>query len=180
LKPRRPDPDGGGRLRRPVGALRHEKVETWLRQPFLKESADGERPRGRRLRYAVGELLDCTRCMGASSALGLVALRLRSPAAGRIATTVLAASAGNDVLQTAYSLLCARANAAREQTVGPHAPVQRCPASRLSACSTVQAFDDRRRGRDHEPRPGTPQGGCRARPPAARRSAPSPASTAGL
>ena len=33
------------------------------------------KPKGRRLRYAVGELLTCTRCMGAWSALGLVALR---------------------------------------------------------------------------------------------------------
>ncbi len=53
-----------------------EKVETWVRQPFLEERADGKRPRGRRLRYAVGELLNCTRCMGAWSALGLVALRV--------------------------------------------------------------------------------------------------------
>ena len=51
------------------------------------------------MRYAVGELLTCTRCMGAWSALGLVALRLHSPAAGRTVATVLAASAGNDVLQ---------------------------------------------------------------------------------
>jgi hypothetical protein len=93
----------------------HEKVETWLRQPFVEERPDGKRPRGRRLRYAVGELLNCTRCMGAWSALGLVALRAHSPAAGRTVTTVLAASAGNDVLQTAFSLLCAKANAAREQ-----------------------------------------------------------------
>jgi hypothetical protein len=94
----------------------HEKVETWLRQPFVDESGDGKRPRGRRLRYAVGELLNCTRCMGAWSALGLVALRLHSPAAGRSATAVLAASAGNDMLQTAFTLMCARANAAKEQS----------------------------------------------------------------
>jgi len=100
----------------------HEKVETWLRQPFLDESAGGKRPRGRRLRYAVGELLDCTRCMGAWSALGLVALRLHSPPAGRTAIAVLAASAGNDMLQTAYSLLCARANVAQEQSAEPPRP----------------------------------------------------------
>jgi hypothetical protein len=94
----------------------HEKAETWLRQPFVDESSDGKRPRGRRLRYAVGELLNCTRCMGAWSALGLVALRLYSPAAGRTATAVLAASAGNDMLQTAFTLMCARANAAKEQS----------------------------------------------------------------
>ena len=40
-----------------------------------RSAPTGKRPRGRRLRYAVGELLNCTRCMGAWSALGLVALR---------------------------------------------------------------------------------------------------------
>jgi hypothetical protein len=92
----------------------HEKIETWLREPFVEERPEGKRPRGRRLRYAVGELLGCTRCVGAWSALGLVALRVHSPAAGRMVTTVLAASAGNDVLQSAFSLLCAKANAAHE------------------------------------------------------------------
>jgi hypothetical protein len=100
----------------------HEKAETWLRQPFVHEGADGKRPRGRRLRYAVGELMNCTRCMGAWGALGLVALRLHSPAAGRTATTVLAASAGNDLLQTAFSLLCERANAAKEEAAEPPRP----------------------------------------------------------
>jgi hypothetical protein len=93
----------------------HEKVESWLRQPFVEERPDGKRPRGRRMRYAVGELLNCTRCMGAWSALGLVALRLHAPNAGRTVTTVLAASAGNDILQTAFSLLCARANTAQSE-----------------------------------------------------------------
>jgi Protein of unknown function (DUF1360) len=101
----------------------NEKVETWLRQPFVEEHPDGKRPRGRRLRYAVGELLNCTRCMGAWSALGIVALRVHSPAAGHTVTTVLAASAANDLLQAGFSLLCARTNAAqaradREAQVG--------------------------------------------------------------
>jgi uncharacterized protein DUF1360 len=91
----------------------HEKVETWVRQPFVEEHADGKRPKGRRLRYAIGELLSCTRCMGAWSALALVALRLHSPTTGRTATTVLAASGASDVLHSAFSLLCARATAAQ-------------------------------------------------------------------
>jgi hypothetical protein len=102
----------------------HEKVETWLRRPFVEESAGGKRPRGRRMRYAIGELLNCTRCVGAWSALGLVALRLHSPAVGRTATTVLAASAGNDVLQTAFSLLCARATAAQERSADAPRPYE--------------------------------------------------------
>jgi hypothetical protein len=88
----------------------HEKVETWLRRPFVDEGGEGKRPKGRRLRYAVGELLTCTRCTGAWSALGLVALRLHSPAAGRTVAAVLAASAGNDMLQAGFSWLCAGAN----------------------------------------------------------------------
>ena len=92
----------------------HEKAETWLRRPFVEERPDGKRPRGRRLRYAVGELLDCTRCMGAWTGLGLVALRLHAPGPGRAVTSVLAVSAGNDLLQTAFRLLCARANATQE------------------------------------------------------------------
>jgi hypothetical protein len=87
--------------------LVHEKAETWLRAPFVEERAEGSRPKGKRLRYAVGELLSCTRCMGAWTALGLVALRLHSPAAGRTVVGILAASAGNDFLQSGFSYLCA-------------------------------------------------------------------------
>jgi hypothetical protein len=92
----------------------HEKVETWLRRPFVEELPEGrKRPRGRRMRYAVGELLNCTRCMGAWTALGIVALRLHSPPAGRVLTTVLAASAGNDFLQAGFTVVCGRANAVK-------------------------------------------------------------------
>jgi len=88
----------------------HEKIETWLRRPFVDERDNDRRPKGRRLRYAVGELLTCTRCTGAWSALALVALRLHAPAAGRTVAAVLAASAGNDMLQAGFSWLCADAN----------------------------------------------------------------------
>ena len=88
----------------------HEKVETWLRQPFVEEQPGGHRrPRGRRLRYAVGELLTCTRCTGAWTALALVGLRLHAPATARTVTTVLAGSAGNDFLHAGFSWICARA-----------------------------------------------------------------------
>lgn len=97
-----------------------EKVETWVREPFVEEAPGGRRrPKGRRLRYAVGELLTCTRCLGAWSALGLVALNLHAPRAGRAVTSVLAASAGNDFLQTSFAYLCARSNAAERDTAPP-------------------------------------------------------------
>jgi len=45
-----------------------EKAETWVRAPFVDETE--RRPKGRRLRYAVGELLTCTRCMGPGARSG--------------------------------------------------------------------------------------------------------------
>ncbi len=88
--------------------LVHEKVETWVRQPFVEEKPDGKRPRGRGLRYAVGELLTCTRCAGAWSALALVSLRLHAPGPARPVLAALTISAGNDFLQSGFSWLCAR------------------------------------------------------------------------
>jgi hypothetical protein len=98
----------------------HEKVETWVRAPFVEEDTpEGRRPKGRRLRYAVGELLSCTRCTGAWSALALTALRLGSPAASRTVTTVLAVSAGNDFLHSAFALLGAQANTQQQVAEEP-------------------------------------------------------------
>jgi hypothetical protein len=99
----------------------HEKVETWIRAPFVDEA--GRRPKGRRLRYAIGELLSCTRCTGAWGALALVGLRLHAPAAGRTVATVLAASAGNDVIQAGFSRL--RSEAARSEPEAATASVRR-------------------------------------------------------
>ncbi|MEA2281268.1 MAG: hypothetical protein QOK21_1875 [Solirubrobacteraceae bacterium] len=128
LSARGRDPIPGGEL--PVIAaatfalsklIVHEKVETWIRQPFVDEQPSGRRPKGRRLRYAVGELMSCTRCTGAWCALGLVGLRLHKPATARTVTTVLAASAGSDFLHTGFSWLCARANTQQQETeIGPH------------------------------------------------------------
>jgi hypothetical protein len=86
----------------------HEKAESWIREPFVEEEPGGRRPKGRRLRYAVGELLTCTRCTGAWSALALVTLRTYAPNTGQAVAAVLAASAGNDMLQAGFSWLCSR------------------------------------------------------------------------
>lgn len=95
-----------------------EKVSTWLREPFVEESADHKpvRPEGSGLRYTVGELLTCTRCVGTWSALALVGLRTASPAAGRTVSTVLALAGANDVLQSGFRLLAERTNQAAEET----------------------------------------------------------------
>lgn len=97
-----------------------EKVESWVREPFVEEMPSGERrPKGRRLRYAVGELLTCTRCVGAWSSLGLVGLRVVRPREARLVTAVLGASAVNDFLQTGFTRMCAQANLAQQQADAP-------------------------------------------------------------
>src|SRR4029078_927455 len=99
----------------------------WLRTRLAGErraawgggrSAEGRpggarRPRGRGMRYAVGELLTCTRCVGTWSALGLVALRVTRPREARVVSAVLGASAVSDFAQAGFNWVCARSNAAQ-------------------------------------------------------------------
>jgi hypothetical protein len=87
--------------------ISRERIGSWVREPFVDEE-HGRRPRGTRMRHAVGELITCTRCVGAWSALGLVGLRLTSPATGHVVNDVLAVSAMNDWLQASFKLLCAK------------------------------------------------------------------------
>jgi hypothetical protein len=100
-----------------------EKVDAWVREPFLEERVgeDGieRRPKGRRMRFAVGELLSCTRCVGSWSALGLVGLRLLRPKEARVVLPVLALAAANDWLQSGFTALCAEANVAQKQAGAP-------------------------------------------------------------
>jgi Protein of unknown function (DUF1360) len=91
-----------------------EKVDRWVREPFVEERPDGERlPKGRGMRYAVGEMLTCTRCVGTWSALGLVALRVTRPREARVVNAVLGASAVNDWAHSGFNWLCAKSNAAQ-------------------------------------------------------------------
>jgi hypothetical protein len=97
-----------------------EKVESWVREPFIEELPGGERrPKGTGMRYAIGELLSCSRCVGSWSSLALVGLRLTRPREARVLTAVLGASAVNDFLQTGFTRLCAEANAAQGRAASP-------------------------------------------------------------
>jgi hypothetical protein len=87
-----------------------EKVETWVREPFVEETPHGRRPKGTRMRFVVGELLTCTRCVGAWSSLGLVALRVTQPREAKVVTAVLATSAVNDFLQAGFAWVCAQSS----------------------------------------------------------------------
>jgi hypothetical protein len=100
-----------------------EKIESWVREPFVEETQDGSRrPKGKRLRYAVGELLTCTRCVGAWTALGLVGLRTMRPREARVVTTVLAVSAANDFFHASFSWLCGNANRVHGQPPSANPP----------------------------------------------------------
>src|SRR3954447_19142621 len=99
-----------------------EKVDSWVREPFLEELPTGERrPKGRRLRYAVGELLSCSRCVGAWSSLALVGLRLTKPREARVITALLGTSALNDFMQVGFTRLCAASNVAQQEAQAPPA-----------------------------------------------------------
>jgi len=107
--------------------LAKEKISTWIREPFVVEGADHKpvRPEGSGLRYAFGELLTCTRCIGTWSALGLVSLRTASPAAGRATVRVLALAGINDLMQSGFRLLAERTNRAIAETEAAHHALRR-------------------------------------------------------
>jgi hypothetical protein len=91
-------------------AVSKEKVGTWIRDPFVDESTDGRPPRHGGVRGAVGELLTCSRCLGAWSSLGLVGLRLAHPPSARVITPVLAVAGLNDFLQAGFNIATGKAN----------------------------------------------------------------------
>jgi hypothetical protein len=64
-------------------------------------------------------MLTCTRCVGFWSALGLTGLRVLRPREARVVTTVLGASAVNDVAQASFTWLCAKATAQERTVAGP-------------------------------------------------------------
>lgn len=94
--------------------LAKEKVSTWMREPFVAEGSDHKpaHPEGEGLRYAIGELLTCSRCVGTWSALALVGLRTASAPAGQTAAAVLALTGANDLLQSGFRLLAERTDQA--------------------------------------------------------------------
>lgn len=71
------------------------------------------RPKGTGVRYALGELVTCTRCTGTWAALGLTGLRVLRPREARVVTTLLGATAVNDFLQGCFSWTSARTNVAQ-------------------------------------------------------------------
>jgi hypothetical protein len=92
--------------------IAREKIGTWVREPFVEDASHGGEPRGRRIQRALGELVTCSRCVGAWSALGVAGLRAASPDAGRLVTAILATSALNDWAQAGFAWMRSQANRA--------------------------------------------------------------------
>ena len=90
--------------------IARERIGSWVREPFVDDPIGRKRPRGGSVRRALGELVTCSRCVGAWTALGFVSLRLAHPRAGRTATTVFAVAGFNDFAQAAFRGLCEWAN----------------------------------------------------------------------
>jgi hypothetical protein len=89
-----------------------DRVTSAVRAPFTRFEANGgapaeveERPRGRGLRRAVGELLVCPYCLGLWIAAAFAAGLVVAPRATRWSASVLATLFGSDVLQIAYKRL---------------------------------------------------------------------------
>jgi hypothetical protein len=93
-------------------AISKEKVGSWMREPLVDEAE--QRPKGSRLRYAAGELLTCTRCLGTWSALGLVGLHAAKPREAKIVAAVLATAGLNDWIQAGFNWACSKSNTAQK------------------------------------------------------------------
>jgi hypothetical protein len=85
-----------------------DKITAFVRAPFTEYQAPGgpaeveERPRGRGLRKAVGELLVCPYCLGLWASGGFHAGLLFAPRTTRFSASVLTALTISDFLQIAY------------------------------------------------------------------------------
>jgi hypothetical protein len=93
--------------------IARERIGSWVREPFVDDPVGRKRPRGGSARRALGELVTCSRCVGAWTALGFVSLRLVHPRAGRTTTAVFAAAGFNDIAQAGFRALCDWANQQR-------------------------------------------------------------------
>lgn len=86
-----------------------DRILKWVREPFTQTQADGddvvERPRGRGLRRAVGELVTCPFCIAQWLATGYTAGITVAPRETRFVMVTLAGLTISDFLQRAYRTL---------------------------------------------------------------------------
>lgn len=96
-----------------------DEVTSFIRDPFVEgEAHEGKEDpvRDGGPRQALGELLTCSRCIGAWTAAGLVSAQTLAPRTARLLTWSLAASAANDFLQAGFAALTAKSNELEQRT----------------------------------------------------------------
>lgn len=92
--------------------IARDKVTSFIRAPFVQYRGNGdapgevdEQPQGHGFRKVLGELVTCPYCLEVWTAGALGALLLLRPYEGRVATRLLSAVAGADLLQESYITL---------------------------------------------------------------------------
>jgi hypothetical protein len=99
--------------------LARDEVTSFLRDPFVQgyaHTGEGEEPEEGGMQQAIGELVTCTRCIGAWTAAGLAVTQVLAPRFGRMLTWSLAASGANDFLQAGFAALTAKSNELEQRT----------------------------------------------------------------
>jgi hypothetical protein len=100
--------------------IARDEVTSFLREPFVEGHAHegGEDPvESGDLNQAIGELVTCSRCIGAWVAAGLGATQVLAPRFGRVLTWTLGAAALNDFLQAGFAALTNKSNELEERAV---------------------------------------------------------------
>jgi hypothetical protein len=94
--------------------LARDNVTSFIREPFVETEADDltseHAVETGGPRQAIGELVTCTRCIGAWAAVGLVAAETVSPSFGRVLIRSLALGGANDWLQAGFAALTNKAD----------------------------------------------------------------------
>jgi hypothetical protein len=93
--------------------LARDEVTSFLRDPFVEGEAHegGEEPlETGDFRQAIGELVTCSRCVGAWAAAALATTQILAPRFGRLLTWSLAAAGANDWLQAGFAALTGKSN----------------------------------------------------------------------
>jgi hypothetical protein len=98
--------------------LSKDRVTSFLRAPFTESVRAGgpgvveERPRGRGLRLAIGELLVCPYCLGQWVAAAFVLALAAAPRLTRLVAATLSVVTISDVLQIAYKAMAKKVRTA--------------------------------------------------------------------
>ena len=98
--------------------IARDDVTSFIREPFVEgdpRDPDHEHPvQTGDMEQAIGELVNCSRCVGTWAAAGLATTQVLAPRFGRILAWTLACAGINDFLQASFTALTRKANELEE------------------------------------------------------------------